>query len=400
MNQITNHNKIVITNAIFYRGTEVEYKKCLLIENGVIVGFCSPDDKPSGFYEIDGQGLNICPGLIDCQVNGACGVVSSLGLSYEQYKTISDCLAEDGTTRWVPTILSPSTKDLLFTPSQNISGLGIVGFHIEGPLISAKRRGFHSSDKIKERLSKTDLDSIIALSKLFKVILTGCPNKLMGQFDEVKGAQIILAAGHTDCDYTTACDFFNSGGNSLTHAFNATGGIAARDPNVINAAIDSKGVFVSVVNDGIHVHESVVRMLKRAISRNHLFYVSDLMPTYNNTNAENVFYGKKINVDRERLTDSDGNIAGSNSPLIKAIKHSVQKVGIPLDESIRMATLYPAQYLKIDDKFGLLNNGYVADLVAFNNQLEIGFVIKGGEFTYSNKQYVPQFSIEDFVQAP
>ncbi|XPV75776.1 MAG: N-acetylglucosamine-6-phosphate deacetylase [Desulfovibrio sp.] len=381
--QMPNVSQIVIKNANFFTGKGVEYKRSLLIKGSRFVKFCKEYEIPEDYLVIDAEGLNISPGFIDCQVNGACGIPVSLDLTSSKYEQIAEVLAVSGTTRWLPTLLSPKKEELLSFPEiKQLKKSGVLGFHIEGPLISDQFRGFHPKSQVRNKLTDTEISSIVRLADECKVVLTCCPQKI-NALNLPEKHNIILSAGHTECDYETACEFFRSGGRAVTHAFNATPAVKARVPNVVNAAQDVKGTYISVINDGVHVHSSVVRMLKRSSASNSLFFVSDLMPAYNNPNSASTFYGKVIIEKKDKLVDIHGNLAGSNSPLLKAVKHSVQNVGIPLDESLRMATLYPAEYLGISDAFGKIEDNYIADLVAFDNQFNISFVLRNGSFVFS-----------------
>jgi N-acetylglucosamine-6-phosphate deacetylase len=56
-----------------------------------------------------------------------------------------------------------------------------------------------------------------------------------------------------------------------------------------------------------------------------------------------------------------------------AVINTHKELGIPLDESIRMASLYPAEYLYQNQKVvrGELNRGKQADMLILNSDLSV-----------------------------
>jgi N-acetylglucosamine-6-phosphate deacetylase len=57
--------------------------------------------------------------------------------------------------------------------------------------------------------------------------------------------------------------------------------------------------------------------------------------------------------------------------MAKCVKNGVEKAGIELSEALRMASLYPAQVMKLDNKLGRIAPGYEAAFVVLNDNLEV-----------------------------
>jgi N-acetylglucosamine-6-phosphate deacetylase len=49
----------------------------------------------------------------------------------------------------------------------------------------------------------------------------------------------------------------------------------------------------------------------------------------------------------------------------------VKKVGIEVDEALRMCSLYPAQVIQTDQLYGKIAPGYAAQFVVMNKELEL-----------------------------
>jgi len=67
--------------------------------------------------------------------------------------------------------------------------------------------------------------------------------------------------------------------------------------------------------------------------------------------------------------------------MLKSINNCVNKIGIPLDESIRMATLYPARLLKRGD-IGVLSAGAIANVLVFDHDFQVQQVVFQGELLF------------------
>lgn len=80
----------------------------------------------------------------------------------------------------------------------------------------------------------------------------------------------------------------------------------------------------------------------------------------------------------DRYTDQNGVLSGSALTMIQAVQNCVEKVGIPLDEALRMATLYPAQVIDQAHVIGQIAPEFDADLVVFDAQYQVKALVEKG----------------------
>jgi N-acetylglucosamine-6-phosphate deacetylase len=73
--------------------------------------------------------------------------------------------------------------------------------------------------------------------------------------------------------------------------------------------------------------------------------------------------GRTITRSEGALRLADGTLAGADLDMIDAVNFMHTTIGLPFEEAIRMATLYPAQALHIDATHGHLRPGAVANFV-------------------------------------
>ncbi|HEY4336813.1 MAG TPA: amidohydrolase family protein, partial [Puia sp.] len=182
---------------------------------------------------------------------------------------------------------------------------------------------------------------------------------------------VIVSAGHSNASYEEAVDGFYQGIPAATHLFNAMSPLQGRQPGMVGAIYDNNDVRCSVVCDGVHVDYASVRISKKAMQER-LFFITDAV-------AE-VSYGEYVHVFKgDRYTLPDGTLSGSSLTMLQAVRNGVEKCGIPLPEALRMASLYPATVMGIQDQWGVLRPGARADLVLLDEELNLLQVIVDGE---------------------
>ena len=75
----------------------------------------------------------------------------------------------------------------------------------------------------------------------------------------------------------------------------------------------------------------------------------------------------------------DGTLAGSSIGMIDAVKYLVRSGLVELDEALRMASLYPAAALGVEDRYGRIKPGYRANLLALDEDLSVARSFIDGE---------------------
>jgi len=53
------------------------------------------------------------------------------------------------------------------------------------------------------------------------------------------------------------------------------------------------------------------------------------------------------------------------------VRNTVAWLDVPLDEALRMASTYPADFIGLSASHGRIAQGYVADLVALDDKLQV-----------------------------
>ena len=63
----------------------------------------------------------------------------------------------------------------------------------------------------------------------------------------------------------------------------------------------------------------------------------------------------------------------------RAVRYTVEALAVPLEEALRMASLYPAQALRLDHARGRVAPGFQADLVLLDPSLAVTRTWIGGD---------------------
>ncbi len=136
----------------------------------------------------------------------------------------------------------------------------------------------------------------------------------------------------------------------------------SRAPGLVGATYDSDA-WASIVADGIHVDFNTIKITKKLMGER-LFYITDAVTQ--DTRGEYSF-----TFNNDHYITSEGVLSGSALTMMQAVKNGVEKCGITLAESLRMANEIPAKVANIDHHLGKIEKGYLADFVVFDDDLKV-----------------------------
>jgi N-acetylglucosamine-6-phosphate deacetylase len=192
------------------------------------------------------------------------------------------------------------------------------------------------------------------------------------QIAALSQAGIIVSLGHSDAGVETAAAAFAAGATMATHLFNAMSQLGNREPGVVGAVLSANTVFAGLIADGIHVHPAAIDIALRAkAGPGRIFLVTDAMSQTGTDLATLTLNGRTITRADGALRLSDGTLAGADLDMIDAVNFMVDRAGLPLEEAIRMASLYPAQAMAISDVRGHLGIGAVASFVHLSDTRQV-----------------------------
>lgn len=361
----------------------------LLVEDGKVLaaGARKELSLPAGAVEIDLGNQVIIPGFVDLHIHGA-GGHDVMEASSESLAAVTKMAARHGTTTMLATTVTASAEETqrsLAGIARHIAGAAnreggraeIAGIHLEGPFISAVRRGVHPLEDIALP-SVEKFESMCSDAGGYARILTLAP-ELPGAFELIECCTrngIIASLGHTNATYEEARAAIELGARHATHVFNAMRPFHQRDSGVLGAILSDSRVTAELIADGVHVDSGAIRLLLAAKGAEHIVLVSDGTAATGMPDGNYRLGTHHVTVRDGVCRNAEGKLAGSTLTLDRALR-VITSLGVPLLNAVRMATSQPASSLGLNRK-GKLAPGADADFIVLTPALEIQRVVARG----------------------
>jgi N-acetylglucosamine-6-phosphate deacetylase len=157
----------------------------------------------------------------------------------------------------------------------------------------------------------------------------------------------------------------------------------------MGAAMDSGGVTVEVIADGVHLHPATVRMLVRSFGPERVCLVTDAVRPAGLESGTFRVGGHDAVLDGGSVRLPDGTIAGSAATMNGILRNLVDWAVAPLTEAVRMASTTPAQRLGLGEAKGVIAPGYDADIIALDGDLNVAATWVRGERVYEGGDIIP-----------
>ena len=371
-----------LTNCDIYAGDEVFHDKAVIVEGEKIADLVSIQQLPVDASVLDLGGASVAPGFIDLQVNGGGDRLFNDDPTQETIEIIQAAHRRFGTTDLLPTFITGLDEQMVRAIRAVEDCLendlpGILGIHLEGPFLNPEKAGVHDENLMRE-MATADLSLLPSFDR-GKVLLTVAPEMVeQGLIAECVSRGVKVSAGHTNATHEQMRRAFQEGLDCGTHLFNAMRNIESREPGVVGSLLRDANASCGVIVDGFHVHPTSVGVAWQANGEGQTYLITDAMPPVGGSETSFRIGAYDAEVVDGRCQTADGVLAGSALDMASAVRNAIQKVGIPKDEALRMASLYPAAYLDVDDRLGRIAPGYEANLVLVNNEIHVQGVMIGG----------------------
>lgn len=355
----------------------------LTITNGVI----SEIDADTSHVDIRATGL-VVPGFIDLQVNGGGGVLFNDSPSLGKLKAIIAAHSKFGTTAMMPTLITEKIEVMAQAADALAEAIrekvpGIVGIHFEGPHLSVAKKGTHCVELIRP-ISEAEWQ-VVSRKDIGQVMITLAPETVsVHDISRMVELGINVCLGHTNADFFTAQKAVDAGATGFTHLFNAMSPLQGREPGVVGCALLNDNTQVGLIVDGHHVDYASCQLAIKIKPAGGIFLVTDAMPPVGTDIKEFPLYDKTVYVENGKLTSTTGELAGSSLDMATAVKNTHLELNVPLDEALRMASLYPARYLYQQQNAvrGQLKVGQCADFVILHDDFSVNETWISGRKVY------------------
>ncbi|NOH27530.1 N-acetylglucosamine-6-phosphate deacetylase [Vibrio mediterranei] len=372
-----------LTNCKIFTGSDVLTNHAVLINGDQIESVLPSAELPSDIKCLDLNGANLSPGFIDLQLNGCGGVMFNDEITADTIHTMHRANLKSGCTSFLPTLITSSDDNMrqaltaareYHSKYQNHS----LGLHLEGPYLNVAKKGIHSPDFIRQS-DDAMIDLICENRDLVAKVTLAPEQNAPEHIEKLRKAGIVVSIGHTNATYEEARKGFESGITFATHLFNAMTPMTGREPGVVGAIYDTPDVYAGVIADGFHVDYANIRIAHK-VKGEKLVLVTDATAPAGADMDYFIFVGKKVYYKDGKCVDENGTLGGSALTMIEAVQNTVEHAGIALDEALRMATLYPAKAMGLEDKLGRIKKGMIANLTVFDRDYNVQGTIVNGQY--------------------
>ena len=353
------------------------------VEDGVIVGFSKNEP---GDYEYLGE--IVAPGLVDTHIHGYYGK-DIMNAEEGALNVISKGLLECGVTSFLPTTLTDSKERTdaalkrVAAEYKDVKGAKVRGIFLEGPFFTEKYKGAQNPNYMS--------DPKIDYLKEWKEISDGLVNKIAiaperaGAEDFIKKANAMgvrVALGHSDASFDEAVAAVDAGANIFVHTFNGMSGLHHREPGMVGAAMATDAIS-ELICDGHHVNPNAAGILMNTKGRDKIALITDCMSAGSMADGDYKLGEIPVRVENgtARLKDG-GSLAGSILKLKDGVKNVVDWEIADIFEAIQMASLVPAKSVGIDNICGKLHEGYDADFIVLDYDMNLKATYLNGEAAY------------------
>lgn len=366
--------------------------KYLYIEDGKIKAITS-EELPFD-CEIDAEGNYVSPGFIDIHTHGGGGYDFMDG-SVDDILKAAETHAKFGTTTIYPTAATAHYKDLLLfvenvkeAMKQNAPGKPhIAGSHLEGPYFSMAMRGAQNPDFLKNPTYE-EYNTFYEASEgtLKRISFAPELDGALELCDYLKDKGLVSSFAHTDGVYEEIKPAIDKGCTLATHLYSGMNTVTRRNAYRYLGAVETSfledSVDVEIIADGCHLPPTLLKLIVKLKGTDKICLITDSMRGASFDSGESILGPKNDGMacvikDGVAFLPDLSAFAGSVATCDRLVRVMYKKAEVSLPECIKMMCKNPARIMGLQNK-GSLTEGYDADLVFFDDDINIKKVMTGG----------------------
>ncbi len=391
--------RLIITNGKIILPNSILSDFAIICENKIIKDILPQSELTISIDDkiINAKGNYVAPGFIDIHTHGGGGHDFMDG-TVEAYIGAAETHVKFGTTALLPTTLTSTIDELMKTfeiyekaVKENKKGAKFIGLHLEGPYFSYNQRGAQDP-KFLRNPEPEEYNLILESSNA--ITRWSVAPELEGALDfgvKLKKRNILPSIAHSDAIYEEIEKAFNSGYTHITHLYSGMSTVTRRNAfryaGVVEAAYLIDDMTVEIIADGVHLPKSLLQFVYKFKGADKIALCTDSMRGAGMPEGKSILGsldgGQEVIIEDgvAKLPDRTS-FAGSVATADRLVRNMVELVGVPLEEAVRMMTLTPARIMKIDNKKGSIEKRKDADLVIFDNNIDVTHTIIGGKIIY------------------
>lgn len=367
----------------------------VLVRDGVIAAIAlgGGADWPAD-QVVDVAGRYLSPGFIDIHTHGAGGFDFMDGSLEAVYGA---CLAHlrHGVTSILPTTAASTRESLLETAELfnqvDCSRPGhpeILGLHLEGPYFAPEQKGAQDPRHLRNP-DPDEYGEVLRVGK--RVVRWSFAVELDGADEFIRTLRergVLPSLAHSDATCRQVRHAHAAGVNSLTHFYSGMSGPRRVNSYRIAGAIEAgyllDDMYVEAIADGRHLPADLLELIYRVKGPDRVCLVTDAMRAAGMPDGRyklgNIDNGVDVVVEDSVAKLPDRlSFAGSVATADRLVRTMRDLSGAPLPAAVAMMSLTPAKLLGADRRKGSIAVGKDADILVFDEGINIQLVMARGE---------------------
>ena len=356
--------------------------------------------EPPGAMVIDAGGDYIVPGLIDIHVHGSKGA-DVMDATPEALETMSSFFATRGVTAFAATMITAPMEDLLaglenarsVIQGGGLPGAEVLGVHQEGPFLNPAEKGCHPAELLVAPTPERYAPFLEYADVLVSMTLAPELDGAVGLVRALCDAGVVAAAGHTSGVYHEIVPAIDAGLSHVVHFFCNMSTLRRAGPGhpqplkrvagAVETFLYDDRVTTELIGDGWHVGDTLMKLAVKVKGVERVCWVTDAMTAAGMPAGRYFVGGVEAIVEHgiARLPDNTA-YASSVTTLDVCVRNGVERVGLSLRDSVRMATLTPATVVGVQDRKGSLEAGKDADVVVMDADANVTLTMARGRVVY------------------
>ena len=358
----------------------------VIVEGTKILGVENTQLNIEDAERIDVHGADIVPGGIDLHVHGGGGSDFMEG-TREAFDIAVNAHLQYGTTSIFPTLSSSTPemiekaldtcREVMQDPTSPVQGL-----HLEGPYFNPAQAGA----QIPEWIKAPRPEEYYAILDHGRGVL-----KRWDEAPELEGSKgfvvacashgVLPSIAHTRALYENVHEANLAGMTHATHFFNAMPVVYKKReykvPGTVESIFAEKNMTIEMIADGIHVPPIMLKMAWQIKGTEKTCFITDSLAVA--ASDSTIAFDPRVIVEDGvcKLADRSA-LAGSVATMDRLVRTAVQQAEIPMEDACRMISETPAKIMGIYDRKGSLEKGKDADIICFDQNQQLTFVMQCG----------------------